>query len=161
MINAHRSFVQQEPSVKPQPTLRTTSFHVHERQRRSAIRNANGVPRLRPPTAFHNEAQGREPCERTLVYDPHKRLYPKGVTSFESISTPFSTRPIFDQNQFASRHRWISSRTVEERCNPFGVKPIVLRRNPRCARKARDPGLRYGTPLAVEDGDGRERETRI
>ena len=38
---------------------------------------------------------------------------------------------------------------------PFGVKPIVFRRDPGCARKARDPGLRYGTPFAVEDGDFR------
>ena len=37
----------------------------------------------------------------------------------------------------------------------FGVKPILLRRDPGCARKARDPGLRSGTPLAVEDGDFR------
>ena len=37
----------------------------------------------------------------------------------------------------------------------FGVKSILLRRDPGCARKARDPGLRSGTPLAVEDGDFR------
>ena len=42
--------------------------------------NANGVPRLRPPTAFQIKAQGREPCERTLGYDPHKKgLTPKGT----------------------------------------------------------------------------------
>ena len=39
--------------------------------------NANGVPRLRTPTAFQIEAQGREPCERTLGRDAIRSILPR------------------------------------------------------------------------------------
>ena len=39
--------------------------------------NAKGVPRLRTPTAFQIEAQGREPCERTLGRDAIRSILPR------------------------------------------------------------------------------------
>ena len=94
--------------------LSTTEIPVFDRQRRS---------RSKPRVASLASAPW-------VTADIHN-LTPKGVTSLKPTSTPCSTRPIFGQNQIAPRDRSASSRTVEERCNPFGQrrKEIFVEKN--------------------------------
>ena len=60
--------------------------------------NANGVPRLRPPTAFQIEAQGREPCERTLGRDEKRSVLPRRgyIVLLRFATTPIDLLERFD-----------------------------------------------------------------